>query len=242
MEDKIKVLVVPDIHGKYEELEAAFEKYFTENYDKIILLGDLADSFDRTDEDILNCFYIAKSFKETLKDKMIWLIGNHETSYVYNIPCCSGFRQTLNNILHPFLKKNKDLFQIAYQYKNYLFTHAGVQKKWWNKYKDVLDTFEGTTADKLNQCYQTHHRDILYEVGVRRGGMRNSYGGPLWCDRTEMQSYGPIPDYIQVVGHTPCKSIEKIEKFEGDKYYDNTAVIFCDVLDRLPNTFLTLEI
>ena len=241
---KVKVLVCSDIHGDHEQLSNAFDKFSTENYDKIVLLGDLADSYDRTNEDILRCFKIASDKKDLLEDRMIWLYGNHCWQYLFGRLMCSGFRPDLCISLNPFLNGIKDKLQIAYQIDNHLFTHAGVQRKWYNKYEKLINSFPGEDlAEQLNNMLNTLEGCIvLYEVGTKRGGMRYDYGGPMWCDRAEMESYGPLKGYHQYIGHIPNKYIEKIDKFEGGKHYNNTSVTFCDVLQKLPNTFLTLEI
>lgn len=245
----MKILVIPDIHGRHESLRAGFDKFLSEGLDKVILLGDLADSYDRTNEDILRCFFMARDMKELLGDKMEWLIGNHELHYLFDDQVCSGYRADLAAHLRPWLQDNKTLLNVAYQEGNYLFSHAGVQRKWYDKYQKLIDDAfiivgpECTLADQLNIMFTIGKGvQAMTEVGVKRGGWRGDYGGPFWCDREEIESYGPIKGYHQIVGHTPQPFITEIRKFEGGKQYEGTSVTFCDVLGRLPDTFLTIEI
>lgn len=239
----MKILTCGDIHHRHEALTAALLKFENEGYDKFVQIGDLFDSFDRSNEDGLRCLKICLDAKEVHGDNVILLHGNHHGHYIFANQQCSGFRPDLYFQLNPILLANQGAFQVAYQEGNYLWTHAGVQRKWYNKHKVVIESFEGTLADQLNGIYQTHYYELLFEVGTLRGGLRYNYGGPLWCDKTEMESYGPIKDFHQICGHTPIPFIEKIDKFEGGKHYNNTSVTFCDVLkDGKEPRFLTIEI
>lgn len=234
----MKVLVISDIHGRHEQLRNGFDKFLSEGHDKVVLLGDLADSFDRSNEDILRCFIIAKEMKKLLGDRMEWLIGNHELHYMFDDEVCSGFRPDLAASLKPWLMDNKKLLSVVWAYENetdaYLFSHAGVQRKWYKKYEKLIGEFEEGSDNlgiTLNKMLDTRRgKNALTEVGVKRGGWRGDYGGPFWCDRVEMESYGPIKGYHQYVGHSPQRHIETVKKFEGGKQYKGTSVTFCDIL------------
>lgn len=243
----MKVLLISDIHGRHERLTAGFDKFLSEGHDKVVLLGDLADSYDRSNEDILRCFKICFDMKELLGDKMEWLIGNHELHYMFVGQQCSGFRPDLAATLNPWLVENRKLLKCAYQEDMHLFTHAGVQKHWFRKYATIIHEFENKSGshrlgDSLNAMLESGRGvQALTEVGVKRGGWRGDYGGPFWCDREEMESYGPVAGYHQYVGHTPQKMIDKVIRFEGGKHYNNTSVTFCDILDKREE-FLTVTI
>lgn len=244
----MKHLVISDIHGRHEILQTGLEKFAEGGYEKVVLLGDLADSYDRTNEDILRCFKLAFDAKEKYGDALEWLLGNHELSYMFPFQMCSGFRPELAATLNPWMVENRALFKAAYQHRNYLFTHAGVTKAWFKKYRETVYKFEEITgsrklADSLNAMLLTGEGvDKLCEIGMSRGGIRYDYGGPFWADREDHMRYGPVTGYNQVVGHTPCKFIERIVKFEG-RQHNNTSVTFCDVLrDGKEPKFLTLDI
>lgn len=241
---EMKLMVVPDIHGRHEKLTTAFERFHEKGYDKVILLGDLADSWDRTNEDILRCFKIASDMKALLGDKMEWLIGNHELHYIFADEQCSGFRPDLAMTLNPWLNENFNIFKVAHQEGNYLFSHAGVQKHWYNKYKDEIEATPGDNlAEKLNNMlHKSSTKKMVTECGMMRGGWRGNYGGPMWCDRVEMESYGPIQGYHQFVGHTPQKFVDKVIRFEGGKQYNNTSVTFCDVIDKVEKFWTKVEL
>lgn len=240
----MRILTIGDIHGKHEVLQNGIDKYSSGGYDKLVLIGDLADSWDRTDEDILRCFKIAFDVKEKDGDKVEWLWGNHDWQYLFGRMMCSGFRSNLCATLTPLLTENRQLLKMAYLEGKYLFTHAGVQNKWYKKYeKEILSTEGKNIAECLNIMKDMgKFHDMLYEIGARRGGRYDEYGSPLWCDRTEIESFNPIKGYHQIVGHTPQRFIERVEKFGGGSRYNNTSVTFCDVLDKQPDSFLTIDI
>lgn len=255
--NKQKILVVGDVHGRLQAVIEAIEKFVEEKYDKIIFIGDFTDSYFAANKDIIEVLELIIYLKQRYGDQVILLLGNHDIQYMYYPDYrCSGFRADLQPELTILFNENRNLFQLAHyegdnDKNNYIFTHAGIQRKWYIKYIETIDFFreklhlkeKSDIAELINNINETKHRNILFEVGTKRGGIRYDYGGPLWCDRTEMLSYGPIPNAHQIIGHTPVPFIEKVTKFEGDKHYNNTSVTFIDVLkEDKSNTFLTLEI
>ena len=234
----MKIGILGDLHGLN-----TWKQFTIENPDMgmWIFLGDYLDSYSHKDEQIINNFLDIIQFKKDNPDKVILLLGNHEISYFEN-QMCSGYRVGMAPIVNSIYKDNKDLFQIAYQYKNYLFTHAGVSKKWYNWAKNVfLDVEEKfhpeDFADALNIISKTSSSGCLYSVGRIRGG--SSFGGPLWADRNETME-GIIPGFNQIVGHTPHKEITKVTKFMGTELEDR-SITYCDNL-QTSKEFLTLSI
>lgn len=244
-------MVVPDIHGRHEALSNAFDKALKEGYDKIVLLGDYVDSFNRTNEDMYRVLDIVTFMAKNYPDKVVALLGNHDYQYMFpDGPYrCSGHRPDAAPQFHYMFNENKDLFKIAHKEGNYLFSHAGVQRKWFEKYSTTLMKYADLASidpnddidEVCNMIHQTSERWKLAEVGTKRGGMRYDYGGPIWCDQTEMMSYGPLKGFHQIVGHTPQQFVNKQTKFEGDKHYNNTSVTFCDILNK-KEQFLTVEV
>lgn len=252
----MKILNVGDIHGKIDVLNKAFNTFLKGEYDKIIFHGDLADSWDASNSDILRCFNIAIGMKKTFPDKVILLIGNHEEHYLHLNPelyRCAGFRPDLHPSLFPLLNDNRSLFQYAYGIGNYLFTHAGVNKGWFIKNYDIIvKTAEKMGSDIcevqdwwriIDAISQTSHSPILSEVGPERGGRKSNIGGPIWCDKEEMMNHGPICGFHQVVGHTEQHFIRRVTSFEGKTKAvgKHTSVTFIDVLNYR-HQFLTLNI
>lgn len=245
----MKILICADIHGQIEKFEIAYKKFKNEGYDKFIQLGDLADSYTETTENILKCFYLSKQIKDEHGDNFIQLIGNHELSYMFDNQRCSGYRADLALNLTPWLSANASYFKVAHQISNYLFTHAGISQKWYNKYIIQIESFlrqqndnpEYNMADALNDMFNDDSNlKPLCEVGLVRGGNYGNYGGPFWCDQNEILWYNPIKGFKQIVGHTPQRYINTVDKFNGS-HFNNTTVTFCDVL-QVKTDFLTLKI
>ena len=55
-----------------------------------------------------------------------------------------------------------------------------------------------------------------------------------------MCSYGPLKGYHQYVGHTPQKYVDRVDRFEGDKHYNNTSVTFCDIIQSKGEDFFQI--
>jgi len=150
--------------------------------------------------------------------------------FSYGTHGCSRYDSRLYPELHKIYTENIELFQVAYQVDNYLWTHAGVSNAWYKRFFEVmpLDT-ESSFADKINQVFNSPNEYIISQVGYSRGGLRGDYGGPLWADMEETQS-SPFEGFNQIVGHSP---VRKIVTLNGYTY--------CDVLQHTKEGYL-LEI
>jgi predicted phosphodiesterase len=250
----MKILCVGDIHGRHELITEAFNTFITGKYDKIIFLGDYADSYDRTDSDILRCFNILLQMKKTYHEQVILLIGNHDEPYFHHDTQgykCSGFRPTLHRSLSHVLIPQRTSFSYAHGISNFLFTHAGVSMDWYLKHFKTLskwaDRMEIDLTDVndfwivLNNISTTSSKYVLHEIGPDRGGTESEFGGPLWCDKEEILTRGPLIGLNQVVGHTSQHFITRVHVFEDNKRYENTSVTFIDCLSYR-HQFLTLNI
>lgn len=249
MKTKRKLLVVGDLHGRHEILENAYDEFLLNNYDKLILIGDYADSFDRSNEDILKCFKLCILYKEQFRDDFIALIGNHDLQYKLEDNkgnTCSGYRPNLFTTLNYIFRMHKNVFQYAYSLDNYLFTHAGISNNWFLKHEDIFDKYcdgldttdEEFVGKVINRIGETHDAHILHENGYARNG-NFDYGGPLWCDKLELCN-NPLKGVDQVCGHTPVPFIMKKTIFNNKKV-DNTSITFIDVLNT-KQQFLKLDI
>ena len=243
-----KIVVIGDIHGRdlWKKLvdisKMLTEPNYIPTYDKYIFLGDYVDAYTREYESntISNLIEIIELKKKYL-DHIILLWGNHDNQYYLAQPqsiisdySCTGYRSEMHDELYDIFLKNKDLFQFTHQYKNYLFTHAGVHKSWYKFRfeKDILKySLDGTLADKLNLAFE-HKLDCLFDVGILRGGIYD-VGGPFWLDRRNADK--PITGFHQYVGHT------KVKDFITNEIDNNTSITFCDVL-QFKTDCLKLEI
>lgn len=223
----IKTLTISDLHGKDVWKEFADDSLHLnkESYDKYIFLGDYLDSFTHTDTELVKNFKDIIELKKKNPEKVILLIGNHELQYFFGIKghLCSGYRNTIHVEIQDLYRKNKELFQTAYQIENYLWTHAGVHKGWYkNRFSKVFHDEDSTLADQLNEATK-RNLDCIFDIGHRRGGYYD-IGGPFWIDKIHMNK--GLEGYHQITGHSKVKYIHTI------KLGKDTSVTFTDCLDK----------
>ncbi|TSJ40961.1 metallophosphoesterase [Mucilaginibacter corticis] len=214
-------IVIGDIHGRDN-----WQRINIKSCDKIIFIGDYVDSPTLSDYAILENFKKIINLKKRHMDKVILLLGNHDAHYLhYPHHQCSGFRKSMQRDLTAILRRNADLFQIAYQKDNYLFTHAGVTNNWYNEIQRLpkIKEFGETAANiagQLNQIEHSAFRTHLYDAGISRGGY--GCGGPLWADLKESFS-DCLHGCHQIVGHTKVEEIRTIS-------YTDRSITYTDVL------------
>lgn len=215
----MRVISIGDIHGR-----RYWKGINPDDFDIIIFDGDYVDSFEFTDEEIIENLKEIIEFKIKYPDKVVLILGNHDISYMWSYEefACSGFRSDIFYDLHDLFHLNKRLFQIAYQIGNHIWTHAGISKGWYNFNKEIIEGYkekfkpedgsELNLGDVLNMILWTKDNQILHQVSDHRGGVYK-YGGITWADRKETIN-GHLPGYHQIVGHTP---IDEITMFGDEK-------------------------
>ncbi len=220
----MKHIIIGDLHGK-----DCWKEINIDLYDKVIFLGDYVDHWTLPDEVIFQNLTEIISLKKNNMERVELLLGNHDVQYLY-FPhfLCSGYRQAMQWRLTDLLNYHKDLFKIAYQRGDHLFSHAGVTNKWYreflnNRLIQEIKEENDTVADLLNKADQTALRWLLHRAGVIRGG--EGTGGITWADRREMIS-DMLKGFHQVVGHTVVREVEVVN-------YPDRSVTFIDVLDRM---------
>lgn len=231
----MKIGVIPDLHSKQ-----VWKKFINDNphIEKWIMLGDYVDNFPpTTDKQIYDNLADIIEFKKSFPDKVILLWGNHEAHYVYDNFGCSGFRASMKASLEALLTQNKNLFQYAYQIKNYLFTHAGLTNHYIESLKKHEINLTGPNyADQINEIAQTHKFPLFHQVGKSRGGW-DEWGSFLWEDKRTFWM-DELPEGIhQIVGHSKVKGIEN----EFNIITEEKSIRFCDCLDT-KTEFYELEI
>ncbi|HEY2582106.1 MAG TPA: metallophosphoesterase [Mucilaginibacter sp.] len=204
----MKHIVLGDLYGRncWREIDI-------KRYDKMVFLGDYVDSFTLSNDIIYENIDDIINLKKESPDEVVLLIGNHDAQYMYfpNYQC-SGFRAAMRSELTSLFNDNKDLFQIAYQRGNCLFTHAGITNSWYREFfripilEEIKET-EDTLADILNKVDQTRFRYMLYTAGYFGGGEGN--GSVTWADKKET-AIDMLAGYHQIVGHTPVERVESI--------------------------------
>lgn len=216
---------IGDIHGRPYWKDIPFK-----NYKKVVFNGDYVDSYHYSNKQTEDNLKDIIQFKRDNPELVTLLLGNHDIQYMwdYNSFGCSGFRPEMYQDLHGLFNDNKDLFEIAFQIDNRIWTHAGISKGWYESVKDVLDKYAETfetknLAETLNSILWSKDNHYLHRVGDLRGGIY-PYGGITWADRRETKDDYLI-GYHQIVGHTP---IDRITKFGDEK----GSITYIDVLRR----------
>lgn len=231
MEGKKKILTIGDVHGRdywkffthgssYEFDQwrtmldsgaSPMDDLFKEDYpyfplDKIIFVGDYVDSFTISNVEIKKNLEDIVFFKKVLPDKVILLWGNHDVQYFIPNQICSGYRPEARWDLQILFESNRDLFQMAYQDGDYLWTHAGLLKPVLSdilKHNPELKEL-GSEGAILNEAFKMELPQI-FQVDGASGGW-SMYGGPLWVRPKQLQEEGV--DLHQIVGHTPVSDLK----------------------------------
>lgn len=247
----MKILTIGDLHGSniWEDIVP-----FVHLYDKIVFIGDYMDSFDKTNDEIFQNLIKLLDFKRANLDKVVLLWGNHDLQYFHRelqgfTVFAQGMRGEMLPLVMPIFEQANDegLLQVAFQYDNFLFTHAGVTEGWWKIVNEQVFNLphrfsflweNGNIADKLNALL-TIKSHFLISNSFERGGS-SYHGGPLWATSSEMKK-NPLEGFHHIVGHTKMDEIWTHRRTK----YSSTSVTFIDVIDNrcksYPN-FLVLDV
>jgi len=199
----MEVLVIGDIHG----LET-WKQLVSDEYDKIIFMGDYFDSFDIDSAAQVNNFLDILKYKES-NEKVELLTGNHDFQYFPDFgERYSGRQSGVWPIKIREVLKSAPL-KMCHIHDNFLFTHAGVTKTWCEE--NQIDT------ENLEQSINDRHKYKSFSfcfVKLGPGGrFSNPYGNdifqsPIWVREKSLHNDG-LPGYHQIVGHTPQSLIRK---------------------------------
>ena len=222
MNNKLTYGVIGDLHGR-----DVWKTFVTDKtVDKWVFIGDYVDDWT-IDNITMKCNLLdIIQFKKDNMDKVILLLGNHDIQYIHSPKYrCSGFRPEMLFDFQEIFQKNRKLFQVAYQINNYLFTHAGLHKGYYEyRIKPNIEDEDINLADTLNRMYE-FNKNELFDIGFRRGGNKN-VGGIFWADKIETSNKS-LPEYHQIIGHTQISDIITIKKD------NNTSITFCDCLQTI---------
>jgi len=159
----MKHVIIGDLHGRDVWQQVNFSKY-----EKAVFLGDYVDSFKRSDRVILDNLKAVIALKKRYPEKIVLLWGTHEFPYLhYPKYRCPGFRDSMQPELTHLFNSNRELFQMAYQRRNIIFTHAGITNTWYRRFRDSVAvykvrTYKSSLADLLNAVELSGYEDILY--------------------------------------------------------------------------------
>ena len=164
---KKKIIIIPDVHGRTFWKEPV-HKYKNNKDIQIVFLGDYLDGYDKIDgitmEDAI------ANFEEILEvarasNNITLLIGNHDLHYWPEFLSSYGCRRY--NIYKYDISKmfldNIDLFSIAFETyindKQYLFTHAGLVKDWYDYISSKKNIGAEVNPTYFNDIYSKYIDD-----------------------------------------------------------------------------------
>ena len=212
----MKVAVIGDIHGSTKFLECY--KNIQEkdpDVDKIIVLGDWFDPYDRIDLETMIERYneFVKIWKSD--DRIISILGNHDIAgYIIQNDCTNRTikfgeaRRLIIDAIEPNLSES----YLTYKVGDYIFSHAGVSQDWLNdiaQYEDcnyvddIINCKKGWTAKELSDICTFYPYD-LSDCG---GDVHQSC---VWIRPYTLYECA-IDGYNQVVAHSRVKEITKVQ-------------------------------
>ena len=135
----MKTIILGDLHGINAWKLAISNEKLTKD-DRVIFLGDYFDSFDKslTSTIQINNFLDIVEYKKSCEasngPEVVILIGNHDYHYfkLTFSERCSGYQYLMASFISQAIEDNKHHLQIAYQFGDYLCTHAGVSQVFMN--------------------------------------------------------------------------------------------------------------
>lgn len=201
----MKHIIIGDIHGR-----DSWKSLVDLDYDKFIFLGDYFDSFTIPGVIQLHNFNEILNFKRENNDKVELLIGNHDYHYFPGVrEDYSGYQATKRFDFQSALETayNDGLLKVVYQYKDYIFSHAGITKNWFHNYGLDIDNI----SDSVNHLFKYKPKSFVFQMGRNFSNTGDDVTqGPFWV-RPESLYRDYLDDYKFVVGHT---SVENIYTFK----------------------------
>ncbi len=173
----MKILVIPDIHGKFDDAFSVINEH-KDHVDKVVVLGDYVDGYEQglDNDSLVNDFWMLCEMARKEPDKFCLCLGNHDMSYISSgrdAIYCSRHHGDMANYYREMFRDNLDILNVVYLIDGCLFSHAGVTMDF---YKRVVKSFEEnhchyklTTDDinKLDVCaeitYQRYNKDCSLE-------------------------------------------------------------------------------
>lgn len=205
----MKVLVIPDLHGRLELLQKAIE--IKHRYQEIVFMGDIFESFDRSFEDQMKCFELVKA-EARRNPNFHWLLGNHEIHYMTKKVEYSGYQKDKQFIIGDALENAKGLYKNAYQQSGVLFTHAGLSQTFLahitNKAFEISSLFrlmqEGVCKDAASLLNQMSIEKVHLKITDNKYSPLNN----ISFIRPEGLVKDLVPEIVtQVVGHTYAPTV-----------------------------------
>lgn len=201
------VIIIPDIHGRDFWRWTVSQR---KEEDTLIFLGDYLDPYE--DEwiywsDAYKGLLDIIALKQENPEKVVLLWGNHDLHYLFPNLRGSRYNEYQAEKIRKIFVDNMVCFQMAAGCeiggRSYLFTHAGINRMWVEKYADLFGLAEMVTAETFNRLmFKDAFVEALGEVSFLRWGSDRA-GSMVWADAEEFEwKEAKLSNVIQVFGHT----------------------------------------
>lgn len=218
MAKDIKVLIVPDVHGRDFWREPVLNNLRKE----IVFLGDYLDPYPKegiTRERAIEVFQEILRLRSEF-DNITLLLGNHDCSYPFKTSICECRHDWGNHSeIEKLFTDNMDFFDIAKEKtinkKKFFFCHAGLHKAWVKDNNYIFPSGFRATAKNLNELLHEAKKrpfdgfsSAIGQVSYYRGGY-DGYGSIIWADLREFCNNDEIRKSKKtfVVGHTMLNGV-----------------------------------
>ena len=210
----MKTVFIGDIHGR-DTWKQIVE---SEKPDHVIFMGDYFDSFDIGAAEQIHNFKEIVEYRESNQSHVVMLIGNHDLHYFTGDNGTSGFQRSMYFPIHELVEANKHHLQMAYQYKEYLCSHAGISPEWleergWDGQESIVRF--------VNQVWK--HKPGAFKFRGFDAYGDDTFQTPVWIRPRSLQracaDHWIRKEYIQIVGHTQVDKIDIKGKSTGGRYY-----------------------
>lgn len=232
MEKKLyKTVVIGDIHGR-SVWKLIVHK---ENADRVIFIGDYFDSFNISGVEQIHNFKEIIEYKETAftdedtdnqrATEVVLLIGNHCHHYFPEIGYTgtSGYQHGIAPNIMQVVNENRHHLQIAYSFRNYLFTHAGVSTVFMDNVFGKGGWSVDNVAEELNELFK--YKPHAFEFTGWDPYGNDEQQTPIWIRPGALMRANKKSElkkkYIQIFGHTQTEAginFDSINKTAGGRY------------------------
>lgn len=226
------IIVIGDVHASLHWQNIVAKR---KNRDTVIFLGDYFDKrgVGPFAKDQAKNFRQICSYARNNPDTIL-LMGNHDYQYTpWDETGCSGKDEVNAQKYWRAISQNLDLLQIVHVReilgRNTIFSHGGVCKTF-------LDDWGMENPEEINSLWSDEPHVFTFRDYSSTGKMSHLTGddpwqSPLWVRECSLEE-DALPDYDQIVGHTPAPFIRTINHGED-------VIRFVCTLDN--NNFLILE-
>lgn len=155
----MRTLFVGDLHAKADLLPLISRVAQRENTDRMVLLGDVCDDWNVSNNGLIRFFETFTSWyrREAGEREVIPLLGNHDVPYFLKQGSSSyarvralapGFKPGAHRKVHELMQNIP--FQLAWSDGNILATHAGLTRAWGRRRLGCVCSIESGPCERVD--------------------------------------------------------------------------------------------